>query len=147
MHVCISKTPGIYEHCTSNLKVNTYHSPRPMRSKVSNVSSLFLLHVPHAPTPPSRSTSSDGIVQFNDSGRLRPTKMNAKSPSPPMSDPNRCHSESKFASILRAITGSNENHRPNADQNGVSLERLRILYDMMIRGCNSKMETEGGEVR
>jgi hypothetical protein len=129
-------------------KLGVYHSARPMKSNVSNVSSLFLPHVPLAPTPPSKSIFSDGIVQLSDSGRLRATKMNARSLSTPISDPNRCHSESElFASIFRAITGSNENHRPNADQNGVSLERLRTLYDMMIRGCDSKMETEGEVVR
>lgn len=50
-----------------------------------------------------------------------------------------------------AITGSNANQRPKADQNGVSFAKLRILYEMTTFGAvhgfpDAGNEMNGGEV-
>lgn len=37
-----------------------------------------------------------------------------------------------FAVLSLAVIGSNVNHKPKADQKGVSFDRLRILYDIVI---------------
>ena len=123
-----------------------------MSSSVSNVSSLFREELPRAPTPASSSASSSGISHAIDSRLRRPTKMNTSS-SPPA--PNLDHASAPSSSSLsddairRARTGSNENQSPNADQNGVSFDRLLILYEMIICGQRSGAlsDTNGGPVR
>lgn len=42
----------------------------------------------------------------------------------------------------RYSTGWYENQSPNADQYGISLSRLRILYEMNILGCGNDNGTE-----
>ena len=98
-----------------------------INNKLSKVSSPFLVPVCH---PANKSESLAGISQWNDSGLRRATKMKTTS--------SESEGLKRFQEpcLRRARTGENSNQRPNADQNGISLDRLRILYDMIIFGVS-----------
>lgn len=108
-----------------------------MKSSVSNVPSPFLDVVPWAPTPVSSSSSSSGMSHpLKLSALRRATNTNV---GPSHIAPNRSHCVLDPCSpprggVRRARTGSYVNQRPNVDQKGASLGRLRILYETITSG-------------
>lgn len=126
---------------------------------VSNVSSPFFVGMSRAPTPSINSLSVAGMCHAIDSGRRCAINANIRSES--SSAPNCLQgsdtsgSSSRPTSLLsigrtrrRARTGWNENQRPNAVQNGVSSQRLRILYEITtFKAGRRDDDTQGGAVR
>ena len=104
-----------------------------INNNTSNPSSPFLSCVPRAPTPSNNPPSSSGTIQENDSALRRATNKNTSPSPPPPPASKRSHLQS-FSERPRARTGANVNQSPNADQNGVSLDSDRILYERTTCG-------------